>query len=149
MKNYEVRFSIWGVVLFLAIMLPNLIWFAIPAPNDVLRMESQTEVVDTAASVCQMLFIAALCVTANKDSVPLRATALIIGVIVCTALYYFGWVLYYFGLTNPPVILLLTVPPCVAFLFFAYDRKNYLALIPAVIFSVCHLFYGAVNFIAN
>lgn len=36
-----------------------------------------------------------------------------------------------------------------AFLLFAIDRKNFAAVIPTVIFSVCHLIYGAVNFIIH
>ncbi len=147
MKNYKIRLSILGMVLFLVIMLPNLVWFAIPAPNDILRVESCTETVDTVASVCQVLFVAALCVLTNHNSGPLRPTAFMIGVIACTAFYYLGWILYYLGFTNPLIIFLLTVPPCAAFLLFAYDRKNHLAMIPAAIFSVCHLYYGVVNFI--
>lgn len=42
---------------------------------------------------------------------------------------------------------MLTVFLCAAFLLFALDRKNYIALIPAVGFTVCHLIYGTANFI--
>ncbi len=38
-------------------MIPNFILFAVPAPNDVLRTESVTEVIDTIASVCQVLMV--------------------------------------------------------------------------------------------
>lgn len=44
-------------------------------------------------------------------------------------------------------ILGLTIPPCVAFLFFAVDRKNYISVIPIAIFTVCHIIFGVVNFI--
>ena len=43
MKKYNLCFDIWGLVLFLAIMIPNFIWFAIPAPKDILRTNSITE----------------------------------------------------------------------------------------------------------
>jgi len=49
--------------------------------------------------------------------------------------------------TNAIVILGLTIPPCMAFLFFAIDRKNYLSIIPISIFTVCHFIYGFVNYI--
>ncbi len=52
LKKYRLRFDIWGLLLFLIIMAPNFIWFAVPAPNDVLRTDSVTETLDTAASVC-------------------------------------------------------------------------------------------------
>ena len=37
MKKYRFGFEPWGLLLFLVVMLPNLIWFAVPAPNDILR----------------------------------------------------------------------------------------------------------------
>lgn len=39
LKKYEFGFDVGCLLLFLIIMIPNFIWFAAPAPNDVLRME--------------------------------------------------------------------------------------------------------------
>ena len=39
-----------GLLLFLIIMIPNFIWFAVPAPNDILRTDSITGTFDTVAS---------------------------------------------------------------------------------------------------
>ena len=52
MKKYRFSFEIWGLLLFLIVMLPTFIWLAIPAPNDILRENSITEMVDAIASVC-------------------------------------------------------------------------------------------------
>lgn len=52
-------FDIYGLLLFLIIMIPN-IWFAVTAPNNVRRADSITEVVDAIASVCQVLMAIAL-----------------------------------------------------------------------------------------
>lgn len=65
-KKYKLGFEIWGALLFLIIMIPNFIWFAVPAPNDVLRVDSVTKVLDTVASVCQVLMIVLLCVLKNN-----------------------------------------------------------------------------------
>ena len=54
---------------------------------------------------------------------------------------------YYISFTGPPVIVLLTLPPCLAFEFFAYDRKNAIAMLPIAVFTICHLIYAAANFI--
>ena len=51
LKRYKLCFEIWGLLLFFIIMIPNFIWFAIPAPNDILRAKSITEIVDTVASI--------------------------------------------------------------------------------------------------
>ncbi len=63
-------------------------------------------------------------------------------------LYFVGWISYYIGISNPVVIISLTVSPCLAFILFALDRKNIIAVVPAVCFTICHLIYGTVNFIA-
>lgn len=146
-KKYRFGFEIGGLILFLLIMLPNFIWFAVPAPNDVLRTESVTKVVDTIGSVCQVAMVAVLCAILHKERKQLSITPLILAVIGCCLLYYLCWVLYYTGMANAVVILGLTVVPCLAFLFFALDRKNGIALIPIGGFTVCHVIFAVANFI--
>ena len=147
LKRYKLCFEIWGLLLFLIVMIPNFIWFAIPAPNDILRAKSITEMVDTVASVCQILMFVAICIFRNRESKKLCISPFIIMAAACYLLYVASWIAYYSGMTNVVVILGLTIPPCLAFLFFAIDRKNGIALIPISIFTICHLVYGAVNFI--
>ena len=147
LKKYKLSFEICGVLLFLIVMIPNFIWFAIPAPNDILRAKSITETVDTVASVCQILMIAAICIFRNKESKKLCITPLIILAAACYLLYVSSWISYYNGIVNVIVISGLTIPPCLTFLFFAIDRKNGIAFIPISIFTICHLVYGVVNFI--
>ena len=36
-RNYKIGFDIGGLALFLVIMLPNFVWFAVPTANDVFR----------------------------------------------------------------------------------------------------------------
>lgn len=145
-KKYKLGFDIWGAVLFLIIMIPNFIWFAVPAPNDVLRDDSVTQVFDIIASISQVLMVAALCALINQNRKKISITPLIIAAMVCCLLYFASWIFYYIGVVSPIVILGLTVPPCLAFLFFAVDRKNMLAVVPILIFTICHLIYSVVNF---
>lgn len=147
LKKYKIGFDIWGLVIFLILMLPTFIWSAVPAPNDILRTESVTTVIDTIGSVCQVLMLCALCVFINPDRKKLSFTKAIIMMICCCAIYYLCWLFYYGGNTTAVVILGLTIPPSLAFLFFAIDRKNYISIIPIAIFTVCHFIYGVVNFI--
>ncbi len=76
--GFELGFDIWGLVLLLLVMLPNIIWFFIPAPNDVLRRESVTPIVDIIESVFQILTIACLCFVIKKERPQLRFSSLII-----------------------------------------------------------------------
>lgn len=145
--KYRFGFDIWGLILFLLVMLPNFIWFAFPAPNDVLRTESVTPIIDTFASFFQILTVACLCFIINGERNKLHFSPLMIATIVCVAVYYLGWMLYYGGFTTSWVILLLTIPPCLAFILFAADRKNLPAVIFASVFAVCHLIFAVWNFI--
>lgn len=147
LKKYKLSFDIWGLLLFLIIMIPNFIWFAVPAPNDVLRADSVTEAVDTIASICQVLIVITLCIFVNRRSCKFHMTPLIIAVIICCLLYFVSWIGYYLGIVNTVIILGLTIPPCLAFMFFAIGRKNMIAVVPISIFTFCHLLYGVVNFI--
>lgn len=147
MQKYKISFDPWGLLLFLLIMLPNCIWFILPAPQDILRRESVTPVLDGIASVCQFLLVVSLCFIVNRTREKLRCTPSIFAAIVCILLYVLGWGFYYAGFANLPVIALLTVPPCLSFFFFSLDRKNYIAVLPIAVFTVCHLIYSIANFI--
>lgn len=147
LKKYKLSFDIWGLLLFLIIMIPNFIWFSVPAPNEVLRADSVTVRIDSIASLCQILMVIDLCIFVNRKSCKFRITSLIIAVIICCLLYFASWISYYVGIVNTVTILGLTIFPCLAFMFFAIDRKNMLAIVPVSIFTVCHLIYGVVNFI--
>ena len=147
LTKFRFGFDFLGLILFLIVMLPNFIWFAVPAPNDVLRAESVTPVVDMVASVCQVLTVACLCFVINKERGKLRFSPLVIATMVCVIVYYIGWLLYYTGIVNVWVILLLTILPCLAFILFAADRKNLPAVVFAMAFAVCHLIFAIINFI--
>ena len=146
-KNYKLGFDPWGLALFLLIMLPNFIWFALPAPNDVLRSESVTPLADSAAQVFQIVMVIALCAVVNAAcDKPIRH-GYRAGTAACVVLYFAGWATYYAGIASTVVILDLCLAPCGAFLLFALARKNGGALASAAAFAVCHLAYAVVNFL--
>ena len=147
LKQYRFGFDLSGLLFFLLVMLPNFIWFAVPAPNDVLRTESVTPVVDVIVSVCQVLTVACLCFLINEKRGKLRFSPLVIAAVICVAVYYLGWALYYSGIASSWVILLLTLPPCLSFILFAADRKNLPAVLFASVFALCHLIFALVNFL--
>ena len=145
-SHYRLGFDIWGVIIFLVVMFPTCLWCVVPAPVDVLRTESITPIVDAIGMVFQILLIAALCCVVNNERGKLRLSPIIILSIVCVLLSFVGWAFYYFGVATPLVILLMTVPPCVALLLFALDRQNLPAVVCALGFTICHLIFAIVNF---
>ena len=147
LKKYKIGFDWIGLLLFLVIMIPNIIWFVVPAPDDVLRTESVTGIIDSIASVCQVLMVASLCLTLNRNTPEPKVTGTIITVIACIFLYYICWLCYYQGNADKAVLMGLTVLPCAAFLLYSYERRNIITAFFAGIFSVCHLIYAVVNYI--
>ena len=146
-KNYRFGFDPWGLGLFLLIMLPNFAWFALPAPNDILRAESVTPFLDAAGQVFQVALAAALWGVVNPAQGGSVKRGLAAGVIPCLVLYFAGWAAYYAGLTNAAVVLTLCLAPCGAFLFHSAARKNAPALLAAGGFAACHLISTIINFI--
>ena len=51
LREHKLHFELRGLLTFFAAMLPNLIWFAVPAPDDKLRTDSITGSIDAADSV--------------------------------------------------------------------------------------------------
>lgn len=147
LKKYKFGFEPWGLFLFIIIMIPNFFWFIFPPREDVLRTDSATKIIDVIVSVFQVLMIATLCTLKNKESKKIRLTPCVIITAVCYLLYIIGWIFYYCGITGKSIIFVLTLTPYLAFLFFAIDRKNRIAIIPVSVFTLCHLVYGMVNFV--
>ncbi len=146
LRKYKIGFDCTGLILFLIIMIPNFIWFGIPAPDDILRIKSATETVDMIGSVFQVLMVISLCAVVNKDRTELKVSGILIGCGVCILLYYLCWFCYYMGKTGIIVLSGLAVFPCAAFLLYSIDRKNMIAGLCTGVFTICHLIYAIVNF---
>ncbi len=147
-KKLRFGFEIHGLCLFLLIMLPNLIWFAVPAPKDVLRAGSAVPGWDMAGSVFQVLLFTFLCLLQNQSAGKLKERKRsLFGSVICCLCYCFLWALYYLGIASPAVLLGLCLAPCGAFLFFAWNRKNGPAFFAAALFTLCHFVTTLCNFI--
>ena len=146
-RKYKIGFDIWGLLLFLIIMIPNFIWFAVPTSNDILRNESITPVIDMFASIFQVIMVIALCIIKNKHCQKPMKKIWFKLIIVSIIIYFAGWILYYIGIVNALVIIDLCIAPCVAFMLLSIARKNIFAFILSIMFMICHALYGIINFI--
>ena len=90
-KKYKIGFDIWGLITFIIIMIPNFIWFAVPAPNDILRGESITKTVDVIASICQVLMVMSLCIFINQDRKKISHDLLWPQLFVVYCIFYVGY----------------------------------------------------------
>lgn len=146
-RKYKLGFDLWGALLFVAIMLPNGIWFLVPAPADILRNPSVTPATDAVASVFQVIMAAAICMLRNAAGRSPMGMRWRWSIVAAVFFYFAGWGFYYTGITNPLVIMDLCIAPCLAFILFALARKNVIALAAATGFMACHVYYGIVNFV--
>ena len=144
-NHYRFGFDVGAAELFAAIMLPNIYWFSVPAPNDILRGASVTPTIDTIGSVFQMLMIGLLCILKNTTAG--KRTKYLWIAATCYGSYCAAWIAYYRGIVTPAVILTLCLAPCLAFGFYSVGRKNCPAQIFPAGFTICHLIYGIVNFL--
>jgi CHASE2 domain-containing sensor protein len=148
MKKYQFGFCGWGLLLFFLIMVPNFIWFLVPAPHDILRQDSMTPLIDTIASICQVIMIAAITLLVRRDVQKVTMGSKWLWFCVAAILGYFiCWGGYYLGYTNDFVLISLSILPCIAFLTFEVERKNWIAIIPTLAFTVLHTIYCLVNFV--
>ena len=76
-KNYRFGLDKWGAALFLAVMLPNFFWFAVPAPSDILRAPSLSGGLDAVAGMCQIWMAAALAGVVNRRAPAQRGLRLL------------------------------------------------------------------------
>ena len=148
LKEYRLGFDGPGFGLFLLIMLPNFLWFALPAPVDVLRQPSATPRLDQAASVVQVLLVAALCLVKNRRAQSIfKRPGTATGILLLYLGYLLAWVCYYQGVLHPLLLLAMCVLPCLALLLYATARKNWIAVVPAAVFLLLHTLFGLVNFL--
>ncbi len=145
---YRVGFDFRGLALFLLIMIPNFIWFFVPAPRDILRLDSKTPSWDLAASCFQVLLVFSLCAVKHVSSGALsyKRISFWLAVVFCGS-YFLGWLLYYRGIAVPAVIFSLCLFPCASFFAFAWNRKNLFAMVFSVLFALCHLAGTIINFL--
>ena len=144
-NHYRFGSDVGAAVLFAAVMLPNIFWFAVPAPNDILRGASVTPTIDGVGAVFQVLMIGLLCILKNTTAG--KRTKYLWGAAAGYGIYCAAWIAYYRGIVAPVVILVLCLAPCLAFGFYSVGRKNCPAQIFLAGFTICHLIYGIVNFL--
>ena len=144
--NYRIGIEWWGLILFLVVMIPNIIWFKVPAPNDIMRQESRTPRVDKFMTVFQAMLIITLILLKNVKAVSVHpAYIVLIGLSLIS--YYTGWIIYYRGISNAFIHIVLADAPCLAFILFAVLKKNLPALTSGVLFTATHTYFAVVNFV--
>ncbi len=140
--SYVIVFSLTGLLLYALQLLPNIIWLATPPANDVLKHNSSPhaalnliEQVFGIATVALLIIVISRGGTEGRNSPWLMLCA---GIFL--AGYYTAWVLYYRGNVSSWLLVIgIAAMPPLYYFFVAGWMKDYLALVPCVIFGIAHI----------
>ena len=148
MKQYKIGFSVKGLISFVAVMLPNIIWMVAPPANDILAGNSaENPFFDAVLNICRWLTVFALAFVINKNEKESKYSKFFIAAVVCLSVYYISWILYYCGSANPWLFVAgLAAAPSLYFIFVALWLKNYPAILPSAIFAVIHVTVTFLNY---
>ena len=138
-KRYHIRPDGLGILLCVAVLLPNLVWLLLPPPFDVLQSVTVGKVLKTAARVLTGFLWFALCLVVNDSRKTPFHTKMFFQVLGLLLLYFLAWSFYYAGFINGLTILVLCFAPCAAFLLFVLARENAFGLLAVLGFSACHV----------
>lgn len=148
MKNYKLGFSVKGFVSFILVMIPNIIWMVIPAANDVLIGNSAVRPYDTVLSVSRWLMVITLIMIINTDVRVNKSKRLFaVSASVCLVIYYVSWAFYYLGIVNPWLFISMALFPVLYFILTDLWLKNYIAVIPSIVFGITHIGITCSNYL--
>lgn len=135
-KNYKLGMDFWALLLYLAIMLPNVIYLCLgnEDPGGGVRALEIVSIVFEILSVAAMLFVIRKERTKKGffDSLYLTSALFL-------ALYYVAWIFCFLNRLNLAVLLFLAVCPCAAMLLFELERRNVIALAATGLFTIFHV----------
>jgi hypothetical protein len=91
--------------------------------------------------------VALLILLINKGGKSNRKLYIILAILFLTG-YYAAWILYYKGMVSPWLLIIgLAAMPPLYFLFAGLWMRNYVVLIPCVIFGVTHIAITCSNYL--
>ena len=149
MKNYKIGFSVKGFISFILVMIPNIIWAVAPPAVDILSQNNAVyPVFDWIMNICRFIIVALLVLLINIAGNTKKRTWLFVAPgLLCLFGYCISWGLYYGGNVNPWLFVAgLAAAPSLYFIFVGLWLKNYLSLLPSVLFAVIHITVTYLNF---
>ncbi|OBR62188.1 hypothetical protein A7K91_00725 [Paenibacillus oryzae] len=137
MLHYAWGFSWKGLLLFMLVMLPNLLYIWIPAPV-AKKIEGPGFLALTIVEHgSQALFVVLLLFLTSTKVSPLQSPYLY-GMGLLLLAYYVLWGLFFAGMAGKMAWMALAILPVIYFMLAALWLHNFPALLPTVIFGAAH-----------
>lgn len=135
-------FNIYGIIMLVLIMIPNIVYFQKNKDIDVKKMResSSLEITENILRYMVILFFAVntgLFEYGFADKKLIAVWAIASAVLI--AVYYAGWVKY-FKCKTFAVEILLAVVPSIVFIFSGIMMRCYVALVLSVLFGIVHVY---------
>ncbi len=139
-KNYKLGFSLEGFLAFLLIMIPNIIWAISPPNSNPLAESSDIKpIFEIILNISQWIMVISLIIFISRDSRSERKKLFVGFAVLCLAIYYISWIIYYIGVANPLMFIGMALFPTLYFIFVECWLKNYIAIMPTIIFGITHI----------
>lgn len=151
-RNYKIEFSKIGFIAVVIPLIPNIFWALLPPVNNTMTgNSSQLPMVEVIGSICRILMLVLLVMIVNKEQNKqngffLRRIISFVA-IICLLGYLISWVIYYFGTVTPLLLLGMAIMPTIYLICVGIYLRNYIAVVPAVIFAVIHIVTTAQNYL--
>lgn len=135
--EYAWGFSWRGLIVFLLVMLPNVLYFWLPAPE--MKGKSRgPKVLTYLEHGSQAVFLLFLILLTTPEESPIQSPYVVwMGVLL--AMYYLLWGFFFAKRMSLPVWLGLAVFPVAYFMLAELWLHIHIALIPTAIFGIAHL----------
>ena len=141
-------FSLTGLVLYALQLLPNIIWMLVPPANNVLAKNSSSyPIFNIMEQAFGIMTVALLILIINKKNGRNSGLYILLAVMFLAG-YYISWILYYQGMVSPWLLIIgIAAMPPLYFLFAGLWMKNYVVLLPCVIFGITHIAITCSNYL--
>lgn len=137
-------FSLRGLIIFLLVLLPNVIFFAFPNATSQDALEDKNAAISFAQNFFQLALLFMLVIVKSSKKNSIRDTKIIIAV-VFLFLYYLLWLRYFLGgmdysiiSGSIPVSLAMAVFPAIYFILAELWLENKIGAVVALGFGIAH-----------
>jgi len=148
MKNLRIQFSLYGLLIAVLQILPNVIWALWPpSPNALKGNVSSVTFIEYGERILGIVIIVLLILlvsTSQARGIPKGKWTTIS--ITTTALYWLCWMLYFAGVQPLPAIYAMVVLPPVTFFGAGVSKKVWLISVTSLVFLAFRLIMTFENF---
>jgi len=150
LRQYKIGFSIYGFIAFVLQELPYLPWLLCPPQNNPLAnnvpINAFFGILEKFGGITT---VGLLSIIINKSVIrPIFKNKLFYISVLCLFTYYICWIFYFFGFTNPWLIIMgLSAVVPIYYLFMALWLKNYFAVFTSIIFFIGHTGSNMINYL--